>query len=882
MAKDTPIDDRVSTSQITKAAEALHAYETKKQAQKEETELLPGKEPNIWLNITVKQVAPKNKIKPVKIPIVHPLVDPGFGVLGAILILTGLPSAFWGHKNRWTSFFLTGFYTFALTCCVLIISYGVLPAVNPPSKTLRGMFVLASCIAGFAGGGIAIFFWKGARYCIGAWGGFALGLFIQCFHNGGVIKPIGYRWILYIGKSSRLGVVGFTLSTIPKIHYHVLLISTAFVGSSAFILGVDCYTTAGLKEFYMWNLGYQSLFPKFTQNGIQFPVSQTMQIEMGLIAAVALMGIAVQLRIMKILRRKLREIAEEARRQEEEAELEAATRFADLNSEREAWEKDHPTLGKHGRNPSTFSAERLMKEREGSSSPTTLADESRQRHMSVLSDFKVAPTPEEDLHKSRFMQNPGALPALDLGLGIQDDVPASFIADEKEKKEKVKTKEMTLAELEDLRKKEQLMYEIENIRKNIEILKTEPAAPAASTSQSRRLSLASRRTLSIDATSNLLPAVNPHSRPPRETDPRARVHSMEFGSISGAASPPLGTIGESISRPTSVPLKDPEWDLYLHERKLLQPPSGVTPPIATTPTSRVPMSSAVQEALDTRKRRESMLVTPSGSGTPADGSTGGDDPDDVPLAKLTTGKEKEKEKEKRLSGVPGVTGLGNMGYSTNVKPDKDTGPFVTILPPRRNSVGNILSPDPRQPPAKEPVVKTFEELNERHREKMRNLQDPVTKAEKESADVRDAKERWEKAKRLEKETMMRKQAEKAAALKKQHGRSSGRREAESPAEAERKRQSRSASADRLGGGNSSKKLSVLKVEDWQRYQAAAGSSEDSNGSGRGGGAGAGEFGAKKQDSAVPFPGQSKGQGRSSSRNQLDQSRQKRKSRDLLT
>ena len=28
-------------------------------------------------------------------------IDPAFGVLGAILILTGLPSAFLGHKNRW-------------------------------------------------------------------------------------------------------------------------------------------------------------------------------------------------------------------------------------------------------------------------------------------------------------------------------------------------------------------------------------------------------------------------------------------------------------------------------------------------------------------------------------------------------------------------------------------------------------------------------------------------------------------------------------------------------------------------------------------------------------------------------------------------------------
>ena len=28
----------------------------------------------------------------------------------------------------------------------------------------------------------------------------------------------------------------------------MLLLATAFVGSSAFMLGVDCYTTAGLKE----------------------------------------------------------------------------------------------------------------------------------------------------------------------------------------------------------------------------------------------------------------------------------------------------------------------------------------------------------------------------------------------------------------------------------------------------------------------------------------------------------------------------------------------------------------------------------------------------------------------------------------------------------
>lgn len=126
-------------------------------------------------------------------------LDAGFGVLGAILILTGLPSAFLGHKNRWSSIFLVGFYTLSLVCFVLILRFGVLQSINPPNTTLRGLFVLSSVVAGIAGGGIAIFFWKAAKYFTGAWGGFALALWIQCFRNGGLIRPLGFRWIMYIG-----------------------------------------------------------------------------------------------------------------------------------------------------------------------------------------------------------------------------------------------------------------------------------------------------------------------------------------------------------------------------------------------------------------------------------------------------------------------------------------------------------------------------------------------------------------------------------------------------------------------------------------------------------------------------------------------------------
>ena len=76
------LDARVSPSQISKALEALYAYEKKKQAQAEETELLLGKEPIIWLNVTIKQIPLKDKIKPIKMYVLwhYPLCISGLTV----------------------------------------------------------------------------------------------------------------------------------------------------------------------------------------------------------------------------------------------------------------------------------------------------------------------------------------------------------------------------------------------------------------------------------------------------------------------------------------------------------------------------------------------------------------------------------------------------------------------------------------------------------------------------------------------------------------------------------------------------------------------------------------------------------------------------------
>ena len=486
-----------------------------------------------------------------------------------------------------------------------------------------------------------------------------------------------------------------------------------------------------------------------------------MQIELGLVGAVAVMGAAVQLRILKVLQKKMAEIAEESKKQDEEAEGQAAARLSDLNRERDAWEKDHPTLSKHGRHDSSLP---LLNSGSRDGSPAPAYDEKRQRSISGLSDFKVAPTSDEDLKRaSRLNQTPGALPTLDLGIGIQEDVPSTFIANDP-----THQISLTAAELEDFKRKQELLAEIQTIRRSIDVLKSETPGPS-SAEQSRHPSITSRRTLSMEAGASLQPP-NPHARPARGLDPRARVHSMELGT---------SYPNEPISRPTSVPLKDADWDAYIQERKLLQPPAGVSPPIATSPlspgpSSRGPIAPAVQEALQRRKQRESALAASS------------DSSEDMPLARVV----QHQHQKSTSSNAP-----------------------LNILPPRRMSGAGIVAPAPQMPPR----TRTFEELNERHREKMRDMQAPLTQAEKENAELEAARQRWERSKAMEKEAVTRRQAEKAAALEKRKKTGSP---DIGPNDMARRR---SSSADRLGGGgSSSKRMSTLKVEDWQRYQAAEG------------------------------------------------------------
>lgn len=548
----------------------------------------------------------------------------------------------------------------------------------------------------------------------------------------------------------------------------------------------------------MWNLGFTALFPKFSDNGIKFPITQTMEVELGLIAAVSLMGMAVQFQVLKLLKRKLKEIKEAQKQQDKELEERAALAISQLEREKSEWEREHPTLGKHGRKGSEFSS--LLKDSDGHS----LSPSPRQRYQSGVSDFIAAPVPTDEMQRStsKLLQSPGVLPVLDLGLDIENDVPKGYIAEDTTSP-KAKDTPKTQAELEELKRKEELLAEIQTIRKSIEILKTEATEPSSS-SGSRHPSFTSRRTLSQDFASLLPPAAS-HLRPPRSADPRARVQSMELSGLS--------KLGASISRPTSAPLRDDDWGTYVRERKLLQPPSGVTAPIPTTPisaTPRVPVSPAVEEALAKRKKLEGTV---SGNGLEVAASEAVQRPSPTHHKGPSTSRE-----------IPAVL---RAPQATHARSQSQGGVPVTILPPQMLLSGS-QSPQPEEPPV--PWTNrtlTFEELEERHREKMRELQGPVTRHEKERVDVAEAKARWERAKASEKQAVVKRQAEKAAAVSKDATKQHKSGERDSPSKpkpqtvGDRPLHPRSLSTDmlaRVPGASSSKRMSTMKVEDWQKHQ----------------------------------------------------------------
>ena len=178
---------------------------------------------------------------------IHPSITPAMAVAGPILILSGILYTLIGIKTKWLHVFLSAAYIFALAVTILI----EFVMHTPVSNAAQGGYVAAACLTGLVAGGISFLF-KDITEGISCFlGGFCLSMWVLVLRAGGTISSTTGKIIFISCLTVGAPALYFSRHTRP----YGLIGSTSFAGATAIVLGIDCFSRAGLKEFwlYIWS-----------------------------------------------------------------------------------------------------------------------------------------------------------------------------------------------------------------------------------------------------------------------------------------------------------------------------------------------------------------------------------------------------------------------------------------------------------------------------------------------------------------------------------------------------------------------------------------------------------------------------------------------------
>ncbi|KAF4585609.1 sulfite exporter TauE/SafE family protein [Ophiocordyceps camponoti-floridani] len=223
-----------------------------------------------------------------------PELTPGWGVAGVILLTTGMTYALVGIKNRWIHTFFSTSYITALGVSVLIIYVMNVPV----SHAVQGGYVVAVIVSGCAVGGASMFFKELTEGLGCALGGFCLSMWLLCLVPGGMLRTVPAKAIF----NASFTLVGFALYFSRWTRDWTLIFTLAFSGATATILGLDCFSRAGLKEFwaYVWDVN-NNLFPVGADT---YPVTKGIRVETAAVVIICIMGIISQIKLWRIVRDK--------------------------------------------------------------------------------------------------------------------------------------------------------------------------------------------------------------------------------------------------------------------------------------------------------------------------------------------------------------------------------------------------------------------------------------------------------------------------------------------------------------------------------------------------------------------------------------------------
>ena len=264
---------------------------------------------------------------------IKPEITPALSVAGALLILTGAFYTMIGIKTKWLHNFLSTAYLFSLAVTVLVIY-----VMHPPvSNAIQGAYFVAACVTGIIFGAVAIVFADVTEGLGCVLGGFSLSMWFLVLKPGGLVTST-------TGKA--IFIACFTVGTFSLYisHYtrpYGLIGSTSFGGATVVVLGVDMFSRAGLKEFwlYIWDLN-DALFPLRYEG--PYPITRGIRVEIACTILLFLLGIMSQMKVWKIIKQRREQRAADQRHKDQEqdqTEEDLGRRLEEGNNrDRSLWE----------------------------------------------------------------------------------------------------------------------------------------------------------------------------------------------------------------------------------------------------------------------------------------------------------------------------------------------------------------------------------------------------------------------------------------------------------------------------------------------------------------------------------------------------------------
>jgi hypothetical protein len=252
-----------------------------------------------------------------------------------LLILTGAVYAVLGIRYKYFHVFFSAAYLASLAVAILIVYVMSLPV----STSIQGAYVAATAVSGIVVGGAALVLVDMMQGLGCLLGGFTFSMWLLVLKPGGLLTSKWGR----VGFITGLTLAGFSTSFSHITRPYGLIVFTSFSGSTAIILGIDCFSRAGLKEFwvYLWSVN-SDLFPI----GITtYPLTKGLYAEIAAIIILSIAGILSQTKLWKIIKERHRRREAEQSEYDKAREQEEANIGRDIESvnarDRDEWEAIH-------------------------------------------------------------------------------------------------------------------------------------------------------------------------------------------------------------------------------------------------------------------------------------------------------------------------------------------------------------------------------------------------------------------------------------------------------------------------------------------------------------------------------------------------------------